>query len=283
LSETRDGVRAAQGALALAVVFSVAVIALIVGLAAIAIPLLGLGYSPQQQQTTAPPPTQVAGVNQKPVPRFITMEWEATLPSLQDRWFPQSIIVNQGDTIYLTLIVNDTDGAHTFTIDAPTGPGGAEQLTQVNMTMPGQWMYHPPRQPNPWNGTMSTGPATNCDLMGQNVTCSSLQLTGGCSINGGSLGVCTGSWMLNSTQKETAEIQASVTLGPLLEPGVYRYFCTYHQDIGMVGFLTVLPNSGYVPPIATSSGEIGSALLSGGPAMTMDRVQFGLPLPQGPP
>jgi hypothetical protein len=265
LSQSNDGTRAAQGALA------VAVIALIVGLVAIAIPLLGLGYYPQQQATTAPPP--VALVNQKPVTRFITMEWEATLPSLQDRWFPQTIIANQGDTISLTLIVNDTDGAHTFTIDAPTGPNGAEQLTQVNMTMPGQWMYHPPREPNPFNGTESVGPATECDLMGQNVTCSSFGLTGGCSINGGPLGMCTGSWMLNKTQTEIAEIQAQVTFGPLTTPGVYRYFCTYHQDIGMIGFLTVQPNAGYTPTSSASTGEIGYPLLGVLPALATGKLQ----------
>ena len=30
-------------------------------------------------------------------------------------------------------------------------------------------------------------------------------------------------------------------------PGVYKYFCFYHQNIGMFGFLVVLPNKGYTP------------------------------------
>ena len=254
MSEASDKVRAAQGALA------VAVIALIVALAALAIPMLGMTAAPQQQPSMVP--SQIPVVDQKPVTRLITMEWEATLPSLQDRWFPQTIIVNQGDSVSLTLIINDTDGAHTFTIDGPTGPGGAEQLTQVNMTMPGQWMYHPPREPNPYNGTESQGPATGCSLMGQSVDCSTFGLTGGCSINGGPLGMCTGSWLLNSTQKEIAEIQAFVTFGPLTTPGVYRYFCTYHQDIGMIGFLIVQPNEGYVPPASATTGIVTSALLN---------------------
>jgi hypothetical protein len=81
------------------------------------------------------------------------MEWEATLPSTQDRFFPQVVIVNQGDTIHLYWEVNDTDGAHTFTIEAPTGANGAEQLTQLNSTMPGQWIYTPPAQAGPINHT----------------------------------------------------------------------------------------------------------------------------------
>ena len=250
--------RAAQGALA------VAVIALAVGLVAVAIPLLGLGAASHQQTSVVP--SQVAAVDQLPTTRIITMEWEATLPSLQDRWFPQDLIINQGDTIYLTLIVNDTDGAHTFTIIAPTGPNGANQLTQINMSYTGQWMYHPPAEANPWNGIEVAGAPEGCDIMGQNVTCnsstnlpdgkcsvSSCTIAGGCSINGGPLGPCTGSWMLPKNQTEVAEIQTTVTLGPFTTPGVYRYFCTYHQEIGMIGWLTVQPNAAYVPPSSTAA------------------------------
>jgi hypothetical protein len=188
------------------------------------------------------------------------MEWEANLPSLQDRWFPQDIVVNQGDTVILTLIVNDTDGAHTFTMIAPTGTNGALQLTQINMSMVGQWMYHPPAESGPQFGIEVAGNPVGCDIMGQNVTCNaSTDLTqgncttngctiaGGCSINGGALGPCTGSWMLSKNQTEIAEIQTTVTLGPFTTPGVYRYFCSYHQEIGMIGFLVVLPNSAYTP------------------------------------
>jgi hypothetical protein len=189
------------------------------------------------------------------------MEWEATLPSTQDRWFPQDIVVNQGDTVVLTLEVNDTDGAHTFTILGPTGPNGALQLTQINMSMVGQWMYHPPAESGPQFGIKVTGAPVGCDLMGQNVTCNSstnladghcsasgCTIAGGCSINSGPLGPCTGSWMLKANQTEIAEIQTTVTLGPFTTPGIYRYFCTYHQEIGMIGFLIVLPNAAYVPP-----------------------------------
>jgi hypothetical protein len=252
LGENRDAVRAAQGALA------VALIALAVGLVAIAIPMLGLGAAPQQQTTVAP--SQVPVVDQRPTTRLVTMEWEATLPSTQDRWFPQYIVINQGDTIVLTLEINDTDGAHTFNILAPTGAGGALQLTQINMSIVGQWMYHPPAESGPQFGIKVAGAPVGCELMGQNVTCntttnlasgtcsaSGCTIAGGCSVNGGPLGPCTGSWMLKPNQTEIAEIQTTLTLGPFTTPGVYRYFCFYHQEIGMVGFITVLPNSGYAP------------------------------------
>jgi len=236
--------------------FAVAIIALIVGLVAIAMPFI----SPPQAAPTTTVTSSIPMVDQAPATRVIVMEWEATLPSTQDRWFPQSIVINQGDSIFLTLIDNDTDGAHTFTMLAPTGPGGALQLTQVNMSMVGQWMYHPPAEAGPQFGIEVAGAPVACDLMGQNVTCnastnltagtcslSGCTIAGGCSINGGPLGPCTGSWMLSANQTEIAEIQTALTLGPFTTPGVYRFFCSYHQEIGMVGFITVLPNSGYTP------------------------------------
>jgi hypothetical protein len=82
--------------------------------------------------------------------------------------------------------------------------------------------------------------------------------------------------LLNSTQKEIAEIQASVTLGPLTAPGVYRYFCTYHQDIGMIGFLIVQPNEGYLPTSSTTASITTSSLLSVDKAWIVDSTIDGL-------
>jgi hypothetical protein len=180
-------------------------------------------------------------VDQAPTTRNITMEW-GFLISQQDRWFPQTIVVNEGDTLALVLNDNDTDGAHTFTINAPTGANGKLQITQVNMTMPGQWEYTPPQQSGPQFGTETHGAPVNCITEGQPSPCNT---SGGCSINGAPLGMCTGSWMLTSSQSEIAAIQAHVTIGPFTAPGVYKFYCVYHQAIGMFGYLIVLPNSGY--------------------------------------
>jgi hypothetical protein len=183
-------------------------------------------------------------VNQPPQTRSIIIEWEATLPSIQDRWFPRVVVVNQGDTIKLLVQSNDTDGAHSWTIEAPTGPDGSLQLTQLNVSAIGQWKYFPAKESGPQFGTVITGPLTGCVTMNQNLTCNTV---GGCSINGGPKGSCTGSFLLKPNQTERASIEATVTLGPLLASGVYRYFCTYHQLIGMVGYLIVLPDKGYHP------------------------------------
>ena len=229
---------------------AVAVVALFVAVGAVGFAYVGAS-SPvtnlQGQVSTIQSELQtiggtLPGVNQAPQMRNIIVEWEATLPSTQDRWLPQVIVVNQGDTINLLVESNDTDGAHTWTIEAPTGQGGALQLTQLNVSAMGQWKYFPPRESGPMFGTEVKGPVDGCVTMDQNVTCNTV---GGCSINGGAIGACTGSWMLNSTQTEIASIHASVTLGPLKVPGIYRYFCFYHQDIGMVGYVLVLPNKGY--------------------------------------
>lgn len=181
-------------------------------------------------------------IDQQPQTRNIIVEW-GTLISTQDRFFPQLIVVNQGDTVNLTFESNDTDGAHTFTINAPTGPKGTTQITQLNETVPGQHIYYPPAQPGPKYGIKVTSHATGCYTMGRSVPCNTV---GGCSINGAPLTTCVGSWMLKKNQNETASIHASTTFGPLRAPGVYEFSCIYHTGIGMVGYLIVLPNKGYI-------------------------------------
>src|SRR2546422_461580 len=34
-------------------------------------------------------------------------------------------------------------------------------------------------------------------------------------------------------------------LGVVNTPGVYKFFCFYHQKVGMYGYITVLPNKGF--------------------------------------
>jgi len=231
---------------------AVALVALFVAVAAVGYAFIGTNGSVtnlQGQVSTIQSELSTVGgslpgVNQPPQTRNIFVEWEATLPTLQDRWLPQVIVANQGDTLNLYVESNDTDGAHSWSIEAPTGSNGALQFTQLNVSAIGQWKYFPPREAGPQFGTEITSPVTGCVTMDQNVTCNTV---GGCSINGGAIGACTGSFLLNSTQTEIASIHATVTVGPLKLPGIYKYFCYYHQDIGMVGYLLVLPNKGYTP------------------------------------
>jgi plastocyanin len=210
-------------------------LSLVISMTVIAIALVSTLQSKAQAINSFPM------IDQQPQARNIILEW-GTLISTQDRFFPQLIVVNQGDTVNLTFESNDTDGAHTFTIDAPTGPNGTTQITQLNETVPGQHIYYPPVQAGPQYGIKVTSHATGCHTMGRPVQCNT---TGGCSINGGPLTTCIGSWMLKKGQNETASVQASTTFGPLRAPGVYEFSCTYHTAIGMNGYLIVLPNKGY--------------------------------------
>lgn len=191
-------------------------------------------------------------INQQPQTRHIFLEW-GTLISGQDRFFPQLIIVNQGDTVNLTFESNDTDGAHTFTVNAPTGLNGTTQLTQLNETVPGQWMYYPPIQAGPQYGIKVTGHATGCYIMDHSVPCNT---TGGCSIDHGPITTCISSWMLPKNQTETASVHSSTTFGPMRAAGVYEFTCTYHTKIGMVGYLIVLPNKGYAASTIHSSDKM---------------------------
>lgn len=107
-------------------------------------------------------PTQTAGlpgVNQPPTIRHVTIEWTNTYPSGQDRFVPDLIVVNQGDTVNLTFISNDTD-AHTLTMTLPTG------FFQLNASGPGAI--------DPHTGKNFTTSATGCFLDSESVPCNTL-------------------------------------------------------------------------------------------------------------
>jgi len=67
-------------------------------------------------------------MDQIPTQRVVTVEWAEFLAH-QDRFFTNYIVVNQGDTVDITFISNDT-ASHTFTIDAPYN-------FQINGSIPG--------------------------------------------------------------------------------------------------------------------------------------------------
>lgn len=80
-------------------------------------------------------------VNQAPVTRNFVLTWTKDL-SEQDRFFQGPIVVNQGDTVHVTFISNDTAG-HTFTIGPPYNfqintsvVGGFNDLTRATFTAP---------------------------------------------------------------------------------------------------------------------------------------------------
>lgn len=136
-------------------------------------------------------------MNQTTTIRTIRETWYLSPQAHQDRFDPAFIIVNQGDTIQMTLIDNDTV-AHDFVIGPPYS-------IVINATVPG---------------------LIN-DLTGQNFTTKAKNNTPGVSVLG-----------------EPGSVQASYSFVAKYS-GVYEYVCTYHAQVGMIGYLVVLPNAAY--------------------------------------
>ncbi len=84
-------------------------------------------------------------MNQAPQVRNFKVEWTNTESSGQDRFFEPTIVVNQGDTVAITFVSNDTD-AHTFTLELPYN-------FQINATVPGTLDYLKNETPFTTNAT----------------------------------------------------------------------------------------------------------------------------------
>jgi len=211
---------------------AVAVVALIVALAGFAIPLIS--PSTAQSAQVSDLSNQVGQlqqevnslpvVDQTPTTRIILVSWQNTGNTGQDRFNPNVITINQGDSVFVTFEDNDTDG-HTFEVLLPTG------LFVLNNSLAGETNHL----------TLATfaGNASGCMVNGQGVPCNT---TGSC-----------------TTGITACNVTSTGTFGPVTVPGVYRFFCLYHQALGMYGFLIVLPNRGYVSPSTNSTATTASA------------------------
>jgi plastocyanin len=208
---------------------AIAMVALIVALAGFAIPLIA-PYNASSDQVNSLQ-SQVGQlqqqinslpvVNEQPTIRIIRLEWLNTGNGGQDRFNPNFITINQGDTVDLAFFDNDTDG-HTFEILLPTG------LVVLNNSFRGQI--------NHLTMDLFVGPPTGCMLNGQIIPCNT-----------------TGTWKADfSAFNVTSTVSFTLTV-----PGVYRFFCLYHQALGMYGFLVVLPNKGYTSTSSTSATTSG--------------------------
>lgn len=157
-------------------------------------------------------------MNQTTTVRQIWFQWYET-QSGQDRFEPAFPVVNQGDTIALTLIDNDTV-AHNMVIGPP-------YTIVVNATVPGLV--------NDLTGAVFTTNATN-----------------------NSPGVVVSGAPGNVSATYTFVAKYS---------GVFEFVCTYHAMVGMIGYLTVLPNAAYGEK--TPAGKPGAA---GGSTVTVSMV-----------
>jgi len=149
-------------------------------------------------------------MNQAPTIRTVTETWYLSPSAHQDRFDPAFIIVNQGDTVRLTLIDNDTV-AHDFVIGPPynilvnaTVPGLVNDLTEQTFTTPSR---------NNSPGVVVTGTPGN--------------------------------------------VSASFSFVATYS-GIYEFVCTYHAQVGMIGYLVVLPNAAFratTTIVATTTGK----------------------------
>ena len=144
-------------------------------------------------------------ISQTATTRNIVIEWTKNL-SDQDRFYPDFIIVNQGDTIDLTFINNDTV-VHDFVIGPPYN-------IVVNASVPG--LYD--------------------DVTGELITTPATRNSPGVVVSGA-----------------PGNVSASYSFVAKYA-GIFEYVCTYHIEVGMIGYMVVLaPNSsGTTQPIAAN-------------------------------
>jgi len=165
--------------------------------------------------------TALPVMNQTNTIRQIRETWYLSPAAAQDRFDPSSIVVNQGDTIDLTLIDNDTV-AHDLVIGPPYN-------IVVNSTVPG---------------------LVN-DITKQTFTTNALNNSPGVVVTGTPGNV-------SATYSFVARYA-----------GIFEFVCTYHAEIGMIGYLTVLPDSAYTGK-SSSAGQQG---VSSPKTTTIDIVQ----------
>jgi len=149
-------------------------------------------------------------MNQTNTIRQIRETWYLSPAAAQDRFDPSNIVVNQGDTLDLTLVDNDTV-AHDLVIGPPYN-------IVVNATVPG---------------------LVN-DITKQTFSTNALNNSPGVVVTG-----------------TPGNVSATFSFVAKYA-GIFEFVCTYHAEVGMIGYLTVLPDSAYTGKPA-SAGQQGAS------------------------
>ena len=144
-------------------------------------------------------------MDQPPTIRTVRETWYLSPSAHQDRFDPSFIVVNQGDTVDLTFIDNDTV-AHDFVIGPPYD-------IIVNATVPG---------------------LVN-DLTGQTFTTPARHNSPGVVVQG-----------------TPGNVSATYSFVAAYS-GIFEFVCTYHAQVGMIGYLVVMPNAAYKSVSTTTS------------------------------
>lgn len=196
-----------------------------IGIIALVIGAIALGYAVYLGQSQVPSQISAVSVNVKPSDKTINIDWTLDDTGM-DRYNPQYVTVAQGDNLTIVLITNDTGDAHTFTIGLGLVglPSAKFQLNNSAADLESGPYTNPP-------DVVFTGPPGNScyDNTGTQYNCNTQEMgTPTCVPPPGES--CFG-------------LSSSGWLGPVTVPGVYKFFCFYHQDAGMFGYLIVLPNT----------------------------------------
>jgi plastocyanin len=236
---------------------AVAVVAIILSVAAIGMALTGTGGSgvsnasvTSLNSSVSSLSSQLAGMassgGAKPTTVAYKVDWCNTDNTGEDRYCPNQLIVNQGDTVQIMFLHNDSD-VHTFTLDTGSynfqingsAVGMHDFLTNDNLVT-----------------ACSNGP----------YTAESSGISGSYCVSGSSLLQPGGNFRIaqntnpansppnlvdvamdNTVHVVVFNDNASEIWGvgsfQATTPGIYEFFCHYHVSNGMFGYLIVLPNS----------------------------------------
>jgi plastocyanin len=250
---------------------AIAIIALIIALAEFGVIYQSIG---SQSNNINGLSTTVSSINSKlgnyssvnvaPTPVAFKVDWCNTDNTGQDRFCPQTLVVDQGDIVQIMFIHNDTD-AHTFTLDT------APYFFQINASSAGMHNF----LTNNYNsgncsnsGTFAQESAAISDVycVSGNSLLSNATLhstvgqgaydfaiaqnpTPAQSLNGSSPVIVPIDNMVHFINTTSAAINSGSTeiwgdaTFQATTPGIYEFFCHYHVSNGMFGYLIVLPNA----------------------------------------
>jgi plastocyanin len=210
----------------------------------------------------------VAGLGTKPATVAVKIDWCNTDPTGQDRYCPNEFVVNQGDTVQVMFIHNDTD-AHTFTLDNVyffqingSDTGMRNFLTNESNAGPCSNSGTFAQESAAISGIYCvsgssllpvTSPPTNFKIA-QNPTPANPFLPGG----QGVVDVPVDNMVHINFDNESSGVVEVWGIGSFqaTTPGIYEFFCHYHVSNGMFGYVVVLPNA-YCTSNPSSCGITG--------------------------
>ena len=198
----------------------------------------------------------IASLGVQPTTVAFKVDWCNTGNTGQDRYCPNQLVVNQGDTVQILFMHNDTD-AHTFTLD--TSP----YFFQINASDTGMRNF--------LTNLNNAGPCSNTGTFAQ----VSANVSESYCVSGTSLmSVTSPPSNFRIAQNPTPANPFNATSPPVVilhvdnkvhlnydnqtsgvvgiwgigafqatKPGIYEFFCHYHVSNGMFGYLIVLPNA----------------------------------------